>query len=167
MREAWDVYTLSGKKTGRTAYRGDDLEKGEYHLVVSALIKNSHGDYLISRRSKNKSSGNILETVGGSAIKGDDSLSAVIREIKEELGLIVESHELKFLKRLAFETTCSVLFDIWSLDKEVSLESLSLQEEEVEAVFWMKGEEVKDMILSQAFFNHHVFTQLIELGLMA
>lgn len=166
MREEWDVYTIDGEKTGRIAFRGDNLEKGDYHLVVSALIKNNRGQYLISRRSEIKSSGSILETVGGSAVKGDDSLSAIIREIKEELGLTVAPQEMKFLKRLSFETQCSVLFDIWKLDMEIDLDSLILQAEEVAEVFWLDGEVVKDIILKGEFFNHHIYRELIELGLM-
>jgi len=166
MREEWDIYTVNGDKTGRTAYRGDDLEIGEYHLVVTALIKNSSGAYLISRRSEQKKSGSILEMVGGSAVKGDDSLTAIVREIKEELGLTVAPQDLKFVKRLPFETQCSVLFDIWTLDMEVDLDSLTLQEEEVAEVFWLDGQVVKDIILKGEFFNHHIYRELIELGLM-
>lgn len=165
MREEWDVYTVHGEKTGRTAFRGDNLEKGEYHLVVSALIKNSRGQYLISRRSVQKSSGSILETVGGSAVKGDDSLSAILREVNEELGLKVDPHEMKFLKRLAIETQCSVLFDLWTLNKDVDLNALRLQSEEVSEVMWMAGEEVKSMIINKTFFNHHVYQGVLELGI--
>ncbi len=84
--ELWDIYNKDGLKTGETSVRGNNLSEGQYHLVVQLCIRNKNGDYLISRRSKYKEKAGQLETIGGSAIKGEDSIDAIIRETKEELG---------------------------------------------------------------------------------
>lgn len=55
MKEKWDIYNQEGNKLNKKACRSDTLEPGEYHLVVSAFIKNSKDDYLISRRSQKRS----------------------------------------------------------------------------------------------------------------
>lgn len=59
-----------------------------YHLVVNVWIKNSKGEYLISQRSADRPTHPLMwECVGGSVIKGEDSLGGAIREAKEEVGV--------------------------------------------------------------------------------
>ena len=58
-----------------------------YHLVVHVWIRNSKGEYLISQRSANRPTYPLMwECVGGSVVKGEDSLQGAIREAKEEVG---------------------------------------------------------------------------------
>jgi 8-oxo-dGTP diphosphatase len=85
--ELWDVYDSERNLTGRTHRRADPLHKGDYHLVVHVWLQNSKGEFLISKRAPNKGYPNMWEMVGGSAIMGDDSISAAVREVKEEIGL--------------------------------------------------------------------------------
>lgn len=85
--ELWDVYDAARQKTGRLHRRGDPLPAGEYHLVVHAWLKNSRGEYLLTQRAPNKGFPNLWECTGGSALAGDTSLTAALREVKEETGL--------------------------------------------------------------------------------
>ena len=51
-------------------------------------IRNSKGQYLISQRSANRPTYPLMwECVGGSVVKGEDSLQGAIREAKEEAGV--------------------------------------------------------------------------------
>ena len=47
--ELWDIYDINKKKTGRVIDRcsNEKLRKGEYHLVVEAIIINSKGEILV------------------------------------------------------------------------------------------------------------------------
>jgi 8-oxo-dGTP diphosphatase len=85
--ELWDVYNADRKLTGRTHRRGDTIPDGDFHLVVHVLVKNRNGQYLITKRAPNKGFPNLWENTGGSAVVGDDSLTAALREAKEETGL--------------------------------------------------------------------------------
>lgn len=54
--ELWDVYDINRKYTGKVIDRhsNERLKKGEYHLVVQAIIINSKGEILLNKRSKLK-----------------------------------------------------------------------------------------------------------------
>ena len=88
--EMWDVYDEYRNLTGKLHRRGDFLKDGEYHLVVHVWLQNSNGDFLLTKRSPNKGFPNMWELTGGSALAGDDSLSAALREVKEETGLTAD-----------------------------------------------------------------------------
>ena len=85
--ELWDVYDKDRNHTGRLHRRGDLLSPGDYHLVVHIWTRDSDGYYLLTKRSPNKGFPNMWEPTGGSALAGDDSLTAAIREVREETGL--------------------------------------------------------------------------------
>lgn len=88
--ELWDVYDRDRNSTGRLHRRGDLLPPGDYHLVVHVWTRDSSGKYLITKRSPNKGFPNMWEPTGGSALAGDDSLTAAIREVREETGLVLD-----------------------------------------------------------------------------
>ena len=89
--ELWDVYDINRSKTGRTAVRGEKLPEGGYHLVVHVCVIGSDGRMLIQQRQPFKDGWSNLwdVTVGGSAVAGDDSRAAAMREVREEIGLTV------------------------------------------------------------------------------
>ena len=67
------------------------------HRVVHVLVFNSRGELLLQKRSMNKdvAPGRWDTSVGGHLNPGEDPLSGALREMKEELGIVVE--EPKFL----------------------------------------------------------------------
>ena len=86
--ELWDLYTEDRKLTGLTHVRGEEIPKGYYHLTVHVWLRNSKGEYLISQRAASRPTFPLMwETVGGAVLAGEDSLTAAIREVKEEVGL--------------------------------------------------------------------------------
>lgn len=95
--ELWDVYDSQRQKTGRLHRRGEPLGEGEYHLVVHVWMQNSSGEFLLTKRSANKGFPNMWESTGGSALAGDDSLTAALREVKEETGLTLDPEMGKLL----------------------------------------------------------------------
>ena len=86
--ELWDLYTRNRRLTGETHIRGEKLPPERYHLVVHVWIKNSEGQWLISRRSASRPTFPLKwECVGGSVTAGEDSLTGALREAKEEVGV--------------------------------------------------------------------------------
>lgn len=125
--ELWDVYDENRKLTGRLQRRGDALESGDYHLVVFIWVQNRDGQFLLTKRSPNKGFPNLWETTGGSALAGDDSLTAAMREVREETGLILHPEHGTYLFTRWGENYFS---DYWLFRQDFDLNDVVLQEGE-------------------------------------
>lgn len=125
--ELWDIYDENRNFTGRTHRRGDFLADGDHHLVVHVWMLNSKGEFLITKRSPNKGFPNMWETTGGSAIAGDDSITAAIREVSEETGLKLHSE----CGKLIYSYKGNNYFtDVWLFRQDFDLTDVVLLEGE-------------------------------------
>lgn len=167
--EKWDLYDQYRTKLEKQATRGDDLEIGEYHLVVHACIFNSKGELLIQQRQPFKESWqNMWDlTCGGSAIAGDTSQQAMRRELKEELGIDYDFQQLRPIFTINFPRGFD---DYYVIKMDVDLEKVVLQPEEVKAVKWATKEEVLLMIGEGTFIPYYeslisfIFDSYLNLG---
>lgn len=96
MSEFWDIYDKDRKLTGRTVERGKPMGRDEYHIVVNVWIRNSKGQWLISKRTANKHFPLLWEPTGGSAVAGESSFDAALRETREELGVELDPEKGEF-----------------------------------------------------------------------
>ena len=87
MPEIWDVYDENRVKKPYTHVRGVPLDKGDWHLVVETWVVTQDNRVLLTLRDPNKHYGNLWECTGGSALSGEDSITAIHRELREETGL--------------------------------------------------------------------------------
>ncbi len=142
--ELWDVYTRDREKTGALHRRGEKMQDGEYHMVVHICIFNNRNQLLIQQRQPFKKGwSNMWDiTVGGSALKGESSAQAAEREVLEEIGLKLDLSGVRPDFTINFEDGFD---DYYLLEREVDIEELRLQEEEVQAVRWASKEEVIQM----------------------
>jgi isopentenyldiphosphate isomerase len=90
-------------------------------------------------------------TVGGSAISGDSSVEAAEREVREELGYLLTS---KTSVPLTVNAD-SIFDDFYLIEREVDIESLSLQYEEVKEVKWATKDLIFSMLDSGEFIPYH------------
>ena len=143
--ELFDLYTKDRVKNGRTMVRGEPVPEGCYRIVVHICIFDSEGRMLIQQRQPFKHGwSNMWDiTVGGSAVAGDDSLSAAERETREELGLEIDLTDVRPTMTIHFEHGFD---DYYVLTQQLDLKTLRLQPEEVQAVRWATREEVLQMI---------------------
>jgi len=151
--ERWDVYNRNGQLTNKTVVRGAlCLKRGQYHLVVHIWVVDKNNRILIQRRStlKEMMPGEWAAT-GGAAISGETSPIAASRELKEELGIVTNSGELKFIGRI---TNLSSFVDIWIVDCNIEIEELKLQASEVAEAKWVTVDELSTMIKNQKFHNY-------------
>lgn len=125
--ELWDVYDADRNLTGRTHRRGEYLNPGDYHLSVHVWMLNSEGKFLLTKRSPNKGFPNMWESTGGSALAGDDSLTAAIREVSEETGLRLDAGRGELLWTLQGE---DYFADIWLFRQDFDLADVILLEGE-------------------------------------
>ena len=149
--ELWDILDEHGKLTGRAVERGRPLKDGEYQLVVHIWIRNSKGEYLIQKRSDNVDVWpGIWGVAGGSALKGESSLTAALREVKEELGISFEPDMPERITRVKYK---NVFSDLWLVRRDVSLEDVKLQKEEVSEVRYAVIDEILKMISNNEFID--------------
>jgi len=140
--ELWDVYDEDRNLTGRLHPRGVPLPAGDYHLVVQVWMRNDRGEFLLTKRAPEKTHPGKWETTGGCAQTGDDSLSAVLREAKEETGLTLDPRQ----GRLLFTFRSSNAFaDIWLFDQSFDLADVVLQEGETCDAMYASPQQLRQM----------------------
>ena len=140
--ELWDVYDENRNLTGKTHRRGDRLREGEYHLAVHVWIKNRDGRYLITKRTPNKGYGNMWECTGGSALAGDDSKTAALREVREETGLKLSGENGRIVLSYLRD---DFIMDVWLFEEEFSLSDVVYQENETCGADTASAEELLEM----------------------
>lgn len=161
MAELWDLYNQERKKTGRLHERGTPIPQGFYHLVVSVWIVNSQGQYLMSQRHPNKLYPEYWECTGGSVIAGESSLQGAIREVKEELGLILNADTAQLIYQTRRDD-CQDFYDVWCFRSDEPITSLKLQSNEVIAAEWMDKTMIYD--LQRKGKLHPLINYLVALG---
>ena len=151
--ELWDCYLPERVRTGKTMVRGGPIPAGAFHLVVHVCIFNSRGEMLIQRRQPTKNKWPDLwdVTVGGSAVAGDSSQSAVARELEEELGLKLDFTGIQPRLTVNFP---SGFDDVYLLDRDVDISGCVLQPEEVAEVRWASLEEILSMLDAGTFIPY-------------
>ena len=114
-------------------------------------IKNAEGKLLIQKRADHLEwAPGFWATTGGSAISGEDSRTAAIRETKEELGLDINSSQMKFISRIIRNTAFT---DIWLAESNVQLNDLVL-EHAVSDVKYVSVEMLLEMIKAGEFIDY-------------
>ena len=148
--EKWDAYSVDRIPLGRSVVRGERHDEGLYRMVVHAAIFNSEGRLLIQQRCTQKKT--FPEkwdvTVGGGSLCGETSREAMQRELREELGLDIDFSELRPRLTVNFDDGFD---DYYIIEKDLSLDSLRLQTEEVMDVRWATLGEIFEMIDSGEF----------------
>lgn len=151
--EQRDLYDINRNLTNETIYKGEKIPKDRYILVVLAIIRNSKGEFLIQKRSLQKDG--KYGSTGGHAKSGESSIEAMLTEIKEELGLTLNKEELQLVFS-GREDSSQVFFDLYYLEKDIDLESLTLQREEVDFVKWLSLNEIEMLIEDGLFLENHI-----------
>ncbi len=161
MGELWDVYDKNGNKIkGRVSIRGrHDLGIKEYHLVVYVWIINDKNEIILSRRQKGRAFEGSWECTGGCAVRGDSSVAAALREVKEELGITLDPNKGHLFKRYLrnYPAGAKAICDVWVFQQNFSLEELVLQEEEVSDVKRVTAMELKKMCQSGSFLKRYPY----------
>lgn len=150
--EIRDLYDKNRNLTGETIFKGEPTPNNRYILVVQAIIQNSKGEFLIQKRSVQK--GGKYGSPSGHAKSGENSIQAIISEIAEEIGLSVKDHELKLVNSARSDYK-PVFFDVYYLKKDIDINDLVLQAEEVEKVQWLSLYKIKQLFNDGLFLEHH------------
>ena len=152
--ELWDCLDENGNKTGEIMKKYDQaaFDRGLYHLGSDVWIINNENKIFIQKRSpEKKMSPNVWAMTGGSAIAGEDSKHAIIRESKEELNIDIKEEDLKLGTRFK---TGNVWIDTYFLRLELDFNNLILQDGEVDEVKWATIEEIDSLVANNNFIKH-------------
>ncbi len=148
--ELRDLYDENKNVTGLTFVKGEQVPKGYYYLIVAIYIQNNKGEFLIQKRVSRK--GGKWATTAGHPKAGETSLEGLITEVEEEIGI-----DLSGDNPILFETwnINDQFFDIYYLKKDIDLNVIKIQEEEVDGVKWASIDEIKKMKENDEFHEGH------------
>ena len=118
--------------------------KGEYNQSVHVWIINSNNELLIQKRSETKRVyPGMWAITGGAVDSGELPITALYREIKEELGITVTPDETELLLSLARTYD---FVDIYLVKKDIDINEIIMQPEEVQEVKWVSIDEFKTLL---------------------
>lgn len=148
--EEWDLYDENRNVTGKFHIRGNEIPDDFYHLVVHVWIKNSKGEFLISQRSENRHTFPLMwECVGGSVLKGENSLQGAIRETKEEVGIDLTGIDGKLVysevRKMKNGEKFNDIMDVWLFKYNGEVDLKKATTNEVRDVKWMTKEQIKQL----------------------
>jgi len=150
--EIWDLYNSKKQPTGRTMQRGEEIPAGLYHLAVHIWPVNARGELLVQKRASTVQwKPNLWAVTGGSAVAGEDSMTAARRELKEELGFSAVPSQMKEIACLKRSNSfCSV----YTIRIDQPAGCFSLQKEEVSEVRWCSPSRVSRMVSEGILYNY-------------
>ena len=159
--EYLDIYDDEGYVTGRKIIRGDKSAKiGEHeHIAVGVIfIENDKGEFLIQKTSKEK--GGEFSTTGGHIDSGETPEVSIRREVEEELGINVDNENIESLGYLLFDMPLRYLF---YLKKNIDINDVKVQKEEVDYVEYMSVDKINKLIESGEMLKSHgiMFKELL------
>lgn len=138
-----DIYDENRCLTGKIHQRGTPWNPGEYGLVVCVWVYDGRGHLLLTRRAPGKSYAGTWENSGGAAKAGEDSLTAIARELFEETGIQAELSEFELLST---DRDKNFFFDHYCLKRQIRLKDIRLQEGETDDAMWASFGKIHWMI---------------------
>lgn len=145
MGEYVDLYDENKQLTGERIFKEKGKKsltpKGKYTIVVITFIINSEGKYLIQKTSTRKNG--VWALIGGHVKSGQTSVNAIKEEIFEEIGIDIDVNDIKLFKTYKYEDAFK---DVYIINKDIDLNKVKLEKDEVEKVIYLTKEEVYDLI---------------------
>ncbi len=159
--EIFDVCDENGIPTGETVERSIAHRDGIMHRTVHIWItrkEQGRWQVLLQQRSFQKDSfpGLYDTSSAGHMQAGDEPVQAAMRELEEELGICASEEELKlagtYLNKYDLPFHGKMFRDrevtfVFVLEKQVRMEDIHIQQEELEGVDWFDLEEVFEEVM--------------------
>ena len=156
MSELFDVLNENGEYINQIETRDVCHSKGLWHkAVVVFIISTDNKKVLLQQRSANKKLWpNLWDiTAGGHVLSGELGFQTVIRETKEEIGVDISKSDLVFIGGTRSENISGDIInrhfnEFYVVHKDLDLNDVVLQEEEVQDIKWFDCEEIINRINS-------------------
>lgn len=156
MEELLEIYNENGEQTGQQVERGIVHQKGLLHKAVCVWIMNSRHELLVQRRSPKVAFPNMLDvSFSGHIIAGESVIEAIKREGQEELGLIINPQNLRYL------FTCrefgslndyieNEIDEVFLYQDDIKISDCKFLDNEVSSIEYIPVDKFMDMIESRA-----------------
>lgn len=143
MREERDLYNEKLELTNKTYFKGDDIPRGYFPMVVMIAIQNSNGEFLMQKRVESK--GGDWGVTGGHPKHGETPEEGIITEVKEELGIDISNQKIIEFERGCDEKDCFIMY---YTKMNLDTERLTIQLDELSEVRWFSIEKLQQMVKS-------------------
>jgi isopentenyldiphosphate isomerase len=174
-KEIIDIFDEQGNKTGKASKKEAHL-KGLWHRAAHIWIYNSKGEILLQKRGDNVAywPGRWDISAAGHVALGEEPDDAALRELGEEIGIMVKSKDLKklFVRKSTssapeinyFNNETDSVF-LYKFDGDIS--QLKLQDSEVGVIKFISCEQlesdIKDPNKYKAYVQHgQYYLKIIE-----
>lgn len=161
MNETIDIVTKNGEPTGKTALKSEAHKNGWYHNTIHLWLFTSEGKILLQQRSQKKVIYPLLwdVSVAGHIDAGETFINAVLRETKEEIGLLLEPNNLYHIGTFLHKTNYGNIQDnefhqVFLAELHIEFNKLIPQEDEVENLKLVTLKEF-DALLKDSKTNNH------------
>ena len=142
------------EKTGEIISKNTAHKLGIWHSAIHLLVVNeSKTKTLFQQRASNKSLYPDMWdiAVGGHISSGENDTIAVKRELNEELGIDPNTCDIKFIKKYKEELNNNninnkEIVSIFILYKDIDINDIVLQKEEVRDAKWITKDEMEELI---------------------
>lgn len=139
--ELEDLYDSKFNKLDKTIRRRvDEIPENCYVMMSYALIKNND-KYLLERATAR--SNNTLAIPGGHILAGEDGITGLKRELKEELNL--EHLNIKHLDTIIYPYN-NYIFNIYLIEDEIDINNIVYDFSEVVNIDWYTKKEIFNKI---------------------
>jgi isopentenyl-diphosphate Delta-isomerase len=156
--ELLDVVDDQGRPLNITKLRSQIHQNGDWHRTVHVWIKNSYREVLLQKRSLEKGSfPNMWDiSCAGHIAAGQTNVAAAIREVREELGIIIHEKDLDYLFMIKSQSiqhegafVDNEINDVYLVEKDLSLSEIHIQQEEISEVKWISIDHLKHALISK------------------
>ena len=156
--ELLDIVDDQGRPLNITKPRSQIHWDGDWHRTVHVWIKNSRHEALLQKRSHAKESYPNLWDVScaGHIAAGQTSVATAIREVREELGIIIHEKDLDYLFMIKSQSiqhegafVDNEINDVFLVKKDLSLSEIHVQKEEISGIKWILIDNLKEELKSK------------------
>ncbi len=138
-----EMFDNKRKALGKTVERYTHIE-GEYAQGAHVWIMNSKNEFLIQKRSETKRLyPGLWSITSGGTDSGETTVETAYREVKEELGIEIKPEELELM--MSYKRNHDFV-DVYLARKDINLEEIVMQKEEVTEVKWVTKEKLEEML---------------------
>lgn len=145
-----DLYDENKNLLGSKVKKDEIIPEGTFYLMVVIMVQNSENKFLIQKRTANK--GGTWAFTGGHPKSGESSLDGIITEVSEEIGIDISNDEIILFKEAKGKNS---FCDLYYLKKDISIDDIKIQAEEVDSVKWASLDEIHQFISNKEFNKGH------------
>lgn len=139
--EILDLYDNNFNKINKTIRRRIDKIPENMNIMASYIIINNNNKYLLEQTTERN---NFKWAIpGGHVLTTENKEEALVRELKEELGIINIKYDYIQTIKYPYE---NYIFNIFKSNDIVNINKLVFQHDEVTKVKWFTKEEILKMI---------------------